>query len=456
MDSTGRFVVAWDSNGQDGSSYGVYARVYNAAGTALTSEIQVAQTTSDLQADPSVALDSDGDFVVAWTSGSISGASQYDIFARRFNNAGAPQSGQFQVNTTVTADYQTFASVAIDSDGDFVVAFNSYSAASKYDVYARRYNAAGTAQGGEFRVNTFTTNNQLSPSVGTDSQGNFTIAWSSVAQDGFGHGIYLQGYSNTGAITGGETPVNTNTIDEQHRPAIALDPGGNAVVVWQDGSNTPGVEGQDGSGYGIYAQRFTAIADTTPPTVTATFNYLTTQSVTFNFSESVSPSFTTADITVQNLTNSTVIISANMTLNYNGSNPATLTFNGFPATRLANGNYRVTLNAAGITDGSGNALDGDNNGSPGGNFVFDFFFVNGDADHDRDVDVNDLGILATNWQQPGKDFSQGNFDYSPNGLVDVNDLGILATNWQISIAAAPALSPARSPRAAKPISASIV
>jgi hypothetical protein len=46
--------------------------------------------------------------------------------------------------------------------------------------------------------------------------------------------------------------------------------------------------------------------------------------------------------------------------------------------------------------------------------------------------VADLGILATNWQQSPRTFSQGDFDYS--GTVDVNDLGILASHWQQQLA----------------------
>jgi hypothetical protein len=56
--------------------------------------------------------------------------------------------------------------------------------------------------------------------------------------------------------------------------------------------------------------------------------------------------------------------------------------------------------------------------------------IPGDADHDGDVDVIDLGILATNWQQTPRTFAQGDFDH--NGTVDVNDLGILASHWQQS------------------------
>jgi hypothetical protein len=54
----------------------------------------------------------------------------------------------------------------------------------------------------------------------------------------------------------------------------------------------------------------------------------------------------------------------------------------------------------------------------------------GDADVDGDVDVADLGALATNWQTASV-WSGGDFDY--NGTVDVNDLGLLASNWQAGV-----------------------
>jgi hypothetical protein len=58
----------------------------------------------------------------------------------------------------------------------------------------------------------------------------------------------------------------------------------------------------------------------------------------------------------------------------------------------------------------------------------------GDTDLDGDVDVADLGRLATRWQSTA-DWFGGDFDY--NGSVDVNDLGILATNWQAGATSAP-------------------
>jgi autotransporter-associated beta strand protein len=54
----------------------------------------------------------------------------------------------------------------------------------------------------------------------------------------------------------------------------------------------------------------------------------------------------------------------------------------------------------------------------------------GDSDLNGQVDVADLGNLASSWQTAA-DWLHGDFDY--NGTVDVNDLGLLATNWQAGV-----------------------
>ena len=59
--------------------------------------------------------------------------------------------------------------------------------------------------------------------------------------------------------------------------------------------------------------------------------------------------------------------------------------------------------------------------------------VPGDADHDGDVDVNDLSVVADNWgATSGKTWWDGNFD--GDGDVDINDLALLAANWNGTVA----------------------
>jgi len=251
MDADGDFVVTWTSyGGQDGSGDGVYAQRYNAAGAAQGSEFQVNSYTTNNQRNSTVAMDADGDFVVTWTSYTQDG-SRDGIYAQRYNAAGAAQGNEFRVNTSTT-DYQSFSTVAMDSDGDFVVTWSSFGQdGSSYSIYAQRYNAAGVAQGSEFRVNTYTTNYQFTSTVAMDADGDFVVTWLSYGQDGSNEGIYAQRYNAAGAAQGSEFRVNTYTTNLQGFSTVAMDADGDFVVTWSS-------SGQDGSAYGVFAQRYNA------------------------------------------------------------------------------------------------------------------------------------------------------------------------------------------------------
>ena len=250
MDADGHFVVAWQSRDQDGSNDGIYAQRYNAAGVAQGEEFRVNVTTADRQRAPAVAMDADGDFVVAWHSNGQDGGND-GVYARRYNAAGVAQGSEFLVNTT-TANAQNTAAVAIDADGDFVVAWQSRDQDGNSDgIYAQRYNAAGVAQGGEFRVNTTTAGGQRDAAVAMDADGDFVVAWQSYGQDGSGDGVYAQRYNAAGLAQGPEFRVNTTTANNQSLASVAMDADGDFLVSWQS-------SGQDGSFEGVYAQRYNA------------------------------------------------------------------------------------------------------------------------------------------------------------------------------------------------------
>src|SRR5687768_16258956 len=100
-DADGDFVVVWQSNGQDGDDGGIYAQRYTRAGVPQGTEFRVNNHTLNSQSFPAVAMVDDGDFVVAWQSNYQDG-SNYGIFARRYNDAGIPQDFDFQVNLYTT------------------------------------------------------------------------------------------------------------------------------------------------------------------------------------------------------------------------------------------------------------------------------------------------------------------------------------------------------------------
>src|SRR5688572_24822681 len=101
-----------------------------------------------------------------------------DALERRMLLSLAPAGAEFRVNS-FTTDHQGSPTIGMDADGDFVVAWTKSQGGFYYDIYAQRYNAAGVPQDGEFRVNTFVTDHQSSPAIGMDADGDFVVTWES-------------------------------------------------------------------------------------------------------------------------------------------------------------------------------------------------------------------------------------------------------------------------------------
>ncbi|MEZ0375111.1 MAG: hypothetical protein ACAI44_38855, partial [Candidatus Sericytochromatia bacterium] len=174
------------------------------------------------------------------------------VFAQLFNSAGQPQGSEFRVNT-YTGGTEGRPRVEMDASGGFVITWrgNNHDG-SDYGVYAQRYSSTGGVLGSEFQVNTFTGNNQVEPDIAMEANGDFVIVWESQpSQDGSGIGIFAQRYESDGDRIGSEFKVNTYTISNQSTPAIAMDNDGDFVVTWTD-------NGQDGNSDGIFGQRFTS------------------------------------------------------------------------------------------------------------------------------------------------------------------------------------------------------
>src|SRR5262249_18373084 len=110
-----------------------------------------------------------------------------------------------------------------------------------------------------------------------------------------------------------------------------------------------------------------------------------------------------------------------------------------PARSWPDGNYHGYIGSPLPRDRFGNPLGAaDANHGNGETYQFDFFFLTGDANHDRHVDTIDFNILAANFSQTGKTFNQGNFDYSADGKVDTLDFNLLAANFSKYLAPPPA------------------
>jgi hypothetical protein len=253
MDANGNYVVVWQSFNQDGSGNGVYFRRFDTLGNVLTTggntnDVLVNSTTAGYQSDPSIAMDQDGNFVIAW-AGAGTGDTQ-GIFMRAYLADGTAL-GPEQIVNSDTTDGQYLPAVAMDYNGsddpgvspNVVFTWYKYDAGfTDADTYMRRFGvdfgtSTITPMGTDIVVNTYTTGNQYEPSVAMNNFGEILVSW-----HGPGTGYtsdqraWIQAYDNDGTVWGSNTLVSINAAGS--RTDIAADKssdstlGGNFIITY--------------------------------------------------------------------------------------------------------------------------------------------------------------------------------------------------------------------------------
>jgi hypothetical protein len=163
------------------------------------------------------------------------GYNSVDVYARMFDSTGNPGSNnEFLVNTTTNICANP--SVAIDSAGGYLIAWSEFDpnpavANNGWDILGRKFNSAGTGLTNEVLINSQRYGDQYAPKVSSDGT-NYLVVWTSMGQDGSLQGVFSQFLNSSGGHAGGEQQVNTVVLNQQEFPAVASDGAGSFVVVW--------------------------------------------------------------------------------------------------------------------------------------------------------------------------------------------------------------------------------
>lgn len=321
MNADGNFLVAWQSQHQDGYSWGIYGQQYDASGMVILGEVAINERVAGPQTSPGVTVNASGQALVAWLGndanhrptvsghrylipnpepgfsvGTEIGLTNYQgieemppaaamnanreavvawvsyaedgsglgVFAQMLDRNGLPLGGRISVNT-VTAGNQGFPAVARSASGEFIIAWDSEGVdGDGYGVYAQRYAADGTPLDSNFRVNSTIVRDQTRPAVAMAADGSFIIVWQSMSSDGF-LDILAQRYSAGGATIGDELLVNTFTGLDQKDPAIAMNAAGQFVIAWV--SDHPALTDPTDTEKSIFVQSYDANGQSTGPEV---------------------------------------------------------------------------------------------------------------------------------------------------------------------------------------------
>jgi len=174
----------------------------------------------------------DGSINVSW----IAAGSRLDLLdvwvqtAQRDGTLG-PGPLRAQTDGPFNSSFPTETDVAWLDGGRLVVVWNAPGADLDQDgILARIYDAEGNPEGPAFLVNSYEIDLQIDPEVDSDAAGNFLVVWDSFWQDGSGEGIFAQRFDRLGHRLGPEIQVSSDVYSGQYEPSVAVDWAGNAVV----------------------------------------------------------------------------------------------------------------------------------------------------------------------------------------------------------------------------------
>jgi hypothetical protein len=141
---------------------------------AFEQEDRANTTTTDDQQRPAVAALTGGGYIVAWQS-YLQDGSSWGIYARQFDAVGTPLGNESLVNTTVTAGQRSPAAAGL-SNGGYVVAWQALDSDGD-GIFAQRFDANGTAVGTETRLNDATARSQINPALAGLAGGGYVAVW---------------------------------------------------------------------------------------------------------------------------------------------------------------------------------------------------------------------------------------------------------------------------------------
>jgi hypothetical protein len=265
-DADGAPIIAWSDNSN--GNYEIYVRKWqwdatnkrwgwDEMGGGSASDGGISNNNGSSKS-PSLAVSKNGVPVIAWSDDS---SGDYEIYVKRYNktnqswdNVGASSASGMGISNT--AGDSSFPSLAFDSDGDPVVAWEEATGEAhgfivKADIYLKRWKggAWGGMDGSASPGGISKSDHSWSPSLAINPvDGEPIVAWTEYT--GGEQEIYLRKWGwdeknqrmawiemGNSASLGGVSNNGGGYYDGSDLPSLAIDSSGTPIVGWRDGTS---------------------------------------------------------------------------------------------------------------------------------------------------------------------------------------------------------------------------
>lgn len=258
MDAAGNFVVTWKND----TSNKISACGYTASGSLFSTFAVEGNGETFQLGGPEIAMSDDGAYFAITYIGKFANASNV-LFARKYTVASTPQpvpidsQNRYQIEPPAAGYTLEEPDVSMNETGDFAVVWHRQT--TDLGVGTTNYILIVDNQPVDLDLSS---NVQYigqigtgrSPTVAMDDDGRFVAAWSTNSLTPSQFNVYYRRFGTNGQpVDTNPVLVSTNTYGDHYHPAVAADADGDFVVSWLDdgGFGTAGTKARAFSWAGV-------------------------------------------------------------------------------------------------------------------------------------------------------------------------------------------------------------
>ncbi len=232
--ASGNYAVVWP---RYGSAPGLYLQALAPDGTELLAHggVRIAGGGTEAPAFERIAPTPDGDFIASFIRDTSSFLSPRHVHAQKFGPDGTPRWGSSPVvvSDATSVPIAHLPSLALDADGNAVIAWHD-TRDGDFDCYVQRLDASGNpvfAVNG-VAVSTEPGRQQIGPAVAVEPGGDVMVAFRNLDGDQNFQGLNVQRIDGDGVRALGEAGVALLPFNNQFNgtPLAAPDPAGVAIL----------------------------------------------------------------------------------------------------------------------------------------------------------------------------------------------------------------------------------
>lgn len=238
----GLILATWMSLYQDGSDWGIYSQIYDAAGNLIGPEYRVNQPTSANETLPQTLALSSGGFIVLWNAYELNGfGSTFGVYGQVFGADGGRVSGEFSASE-VLVEGRLLTGVSKLEDGFLVIysdaAFNANTYINENVFYGQIFDEGGRRVGSEFLITRNPIAPNYTPTATALTAETFLLTWTESREEEFSSaGIYGQIYNTNGQSIGDELRITSYSSSEEFYHSVTQLSYGGFAVAWTEDSD---------------------------------------------------------------------------------------------------------------------------------------------------------------------------------------------------------------------------